>query len=202
MRNTPYSKSCNKTVRRFFDDFDLLPRELKEMIWDSPYTPDFDDLKAAWQLAEETGSFEHLLNRIKCLDQPKEKEPKKTKEERQRELANRRMNKYVEKRERERAKRGGMLAVYRTVRVDHTNDKHARLIKVVSDEEAMRLLSLRKETADIKPAVTYHRVFVGYVDPNQKEKDRNSKRGDKTPPTKDAAPLHITKQLHNAGGKK
>ena len=41
--NTPYAKGCPSLVKKFYDDFDLLPYEIKEILWNQSKTPDFDD---------------------------------------------------------------------------------------------------------------------------------------------------------------
>ena len=66
---TPYSKSCNKTSMKFYDDFDLLPREMKEILWHQPLMPTFEDLKTAWELAENTIPFEDMINNLHVFEE-------------------------------------------------------------------------------------------------------------------------------------
>ena len=68
MRGTPYSKTCNKTCRRFYDDFDLLPPEMKKLLHEQDRMPTFEDLKAAWELAQETITLKDILERVRVLE--------------------------------------------------------------------------------------------------------------------------------------
>lgn len=183
---TPFSRSCNKTIRAFYEDFDMLPREFKEMLWNNPTSPDFDDLKAAWELASAETSLKDLINRVNVLKPSKEELARlhRLEKERKKEEIRNKKRKYYEFRP--------ILGAPRL----KDDPKHARFVQRVSDEEAMRLLARRKENKDVVAYTPYISPIIGYekvmvvIDPNT------------IPPEKFEKPQHIAKMMHNAGGKK
>ena len=185
MRDTPYSKTCSKTSRKFFDDFDLLPSEIKHMLDYGPTCPDFDDLRAAWELLQESGTVQNIINRIRCL--PKLEKPKSTRYQRRLEA---------------KSKRAQATQQERPVLAGNSprSDKHARLVLRVTQEQAAALLNRRQETRDIEPA-RYCYEWVPRVDPFKRAKLRNARKGDKLLPEK-VIRDSIAKSMHNAGGKK
>lgn len=187
MKSTPFSKSCNKTVRRFYEDFDMLPYELKEMIWNNPASPDFDDLKAAWELASEKTSLNDLIYRVNVLKPSKEEQKEINRKERQR-------KKEEQTRQNRKTHYNEFRAILGAPRLKD-DPKHARFVQRVTEEEAMKLLAKRKENKDVVAYNPYVRPIIGYekvkvvIDPN-------------TIPPEKPGHQHIAKMLHNAGGKK
>lgn len=180
-------KSCNKTSRKFFEDFDLLPAEFKALLWYQNGTPDFDDLRAAWQLSGENYLDSTLkLHSFKKERQAKEIEDARAKRDKLRsDRYNKRLSKY----------RGSQyVQVYDRVVVDRS-DKHGRLVALVKDEQAAKLLAERKENKDVIPAgPVVVRRFLGWkkVEPTEPKKPEYKEIN---------YPQHICTQMHNAGGK-
>lgn len=185
MKRTPFSNSCNPASKKFFEDFDLLPKEVKEILWNSAKPPTFEDLKAAWELAGESFSIEKLKQTLNVFEEERKEAKKKRREDK---LKQARLEK-VERnnRRREKYRKTTFVPVYKTVR----NDKHGRLVERVKLEEAVKMLSNRKEVKEIRPAGTYQ-VLVGWKEV-KKEPDPL-----KEPPKKEEPVLHITKQFHNS----
>ncbi len=178
-----FHKACNKTSKKFFEDFDLLPAKYKELLWYQNGTPDFDDLRAAWELSGE----DYLSNVLKLNSFKKERQAKEVEEARAKrdklraERFNRRRSKYVQ--------------VYKYVKVDHTGDKHGRLVQMIKDEEAAKLIASRKENKDVVAAgPLVVQKFVGWKKVDHKEPEKPSYK-------EINYPQHICKQQHNAGGK-
>jgi hypothetical protein len=185
MKNNGFAKSCSKTARRFFEDFDLLPWEVKELLVYGGRMPNFDDLKEAWKLAEELlrkkGFKPEDLLKLHCFEEEaKEARKKGLKKKREQALANRdrRYQKWYQRGVQER------LVVVR-------RPKDERLIKKVSEEEAARLLTTRKENRDVK--VTENTAFVGYYVPVKKSEPV----ADKKPSATMNARVGIGKAFHN-----
>lgn len=185
MQANYFHKGCNKTVRRFYEDFDLLPRSAKELLWYGNNSPDFDDLKVAWEIAGESFSIENLL-KLNCFE----------KERKEAELAAARAKREAKRREKADARRvkwRSGTGHYIWQKVNHVGDKHARLIQIVSDEQAMKLLTTRVETKDVVPAgPTWRRVYVPGPVTKQEEELKFMEFEPKQ---------HICKMLHNSGGK-
>lgn len=159
MERTPFHKSCNKTSRRWFEDYDLLPSEVKKLLQESPKCPDFDDLKEAWKLAEELlrekgFKLEDLL-RLNCFEE-------EAKEARKEALARKKREaKEIEKQRRYQARVSRYLPKTGVVLVRRAKDQ--RLVNLVTEEEAARLLTTRKEHKDFTAkdaAVKYDAYFV------------------------------------------
>lgn len=189
MNNNYFHKSCNKTVRKFYEDFDLLPKEIKEMLWYGNYSPDFDDLRAAWDLAQETGSFESLFKTLNVYEEDRKRNKleaarlaKLERDKKRRERWQRKWNDYAKH-----------VDVYRVVKVNERVDKHARLAHLLTDEEATKALCARNENKDVVSAARYVYQFVG----TKKVEDVKPEEYHKELP-----PQALPKMLHNAGGKK
>jgi hypothetical protein len=187
---TAYSKSCPQTIRKFYDDFDLLPAEIKALIWDSPFMPGEDELKVAWQLAAEDSTLAALINKVNCLKPTAEELKARAEAERQR---------------KKEQKHNGLLRrytykepIYGKARLKDVDPKQNRLVMRVSEQQAAELALKRNENKDVKPASYYVRPVIGYTNVTINVKDDELRK----PPTKDDKPQHILKILHNAGGKK
>lgn len=177
-------KSCNKTCRKFFEDFDLLPRELKEILWYQPNGPTMEDLRAAWQLAGENWSLESVLANLNVFEEDrkaaKEAEAKRKRDQAKRDKDAKRLEKY----------RGRAQYVNRVVTVPRPKD--ARLVAIVTEEQAMEALSKRKENKDVKQVATFIvRQFVGY------SKEAVTEKVDDTKYMETQPSLSMAKQLHN-----
>lgn len=173
---------CNPTSRKFFEDYDLLPLEVKKLIMYSPTLPTFDDLKAAWDIAGQMWNLEDVKAQLHIGEEERE--------ERKRAEAARK------KREREEAKKAKYRnkyfgrQLYTQIVVDHSADKHGRLIARVSDEEAARMIANRKENKDVKPAgKAIVNVYVG--------RTKEEPKKDETIYQPKEVKTHITKQWHN-----
>ena len=179
--NTPYSKTCNPTVKKFYEDFDLLPREIKQELWAQSKMPTFDDLKAAWKLAQETITLDKMFNNLYVFEEERKAAKKAAADAKRAALKAEKQNaRYKNRMER--------YAVYKTVRVHSPKD--TRLIEAVSVEEAMRRLANRKENKDVVAAgPMIKRVFQGF------KTEAEIKKEDIKPMKE--VPLHICKQLHN-----
>lgn len=173
---------CNPTSRKFFEDYDLLPIEVKKLLMYGPTMPTFDDLKAAWEIAAQTWNLESVKAQLHIGEEEREEA--------------RRADRERKKREREEAKRDKWLnkyvgrQQYSRIVVDHSKDKHGRLIKRITDEEAARLIAKRKENKDVQPAgKAIVNLYVGRTkeEPKKDETQYQSKE----------IKTHITKQWHN-----
>jgi hypothetical protein len=168
-----------------------LPREIKEILWELPYTPDFDDLKDAWKLAEDQKGKEWLIRTLNCFEEERKIEDKRRADAKRAERAAERARKLSGKWQ-SRYER-----VYGLRKVDHSNDKHGRLVQLVKDEDAMKLMSQRKETREVKAATTYERVYLGTRKIDIQDRPTAQEEEDRRP----AKVVHLCKALHNAGGK-
>ena len=162
-----FHSSCNKTVRKFYEDFDLLPPSAKELIWHENAAPNFDDLKAAWQLAGESFKLEDLLKLHSFEEERKAEQKRLYKLEQQRkkqELIEARKDRYDRKHK--LGKYATKVQVYQRVRMKGKKIKdNSRLIKLVSDEQALKLLTQRKENKEIVAAGSYYvNRFIGWED--------------------------------------
>lgn len=179
---TPYSRSCNKTSRKFYDDFDLLPKNIKEILWKQTTMPTFEDLKAAWELAQETLSLNDIISNLHVFEEERKALKKKTAEEK-------RKQKFHDKWAKRQQKYANRIAVYQQYRVSE-RPKDQKLIAAVTAEKAAKMIAERKENKDVKPAgnliVT---KFVGY-------KTQEEVKKEEIKPLKEI-PLHICKQFHN-----
>lgn len=149
MKNHP---QCAEASRLFFKDYDALPYEIKQMLFEGNKCPDFDDLKAAWELAALTEPLDEDFNGLHVFEE---------------ERVEARANKIEEKRrERERAKMDKQLAKYRRkdarktyvyeVRERTVSDE--RLVAMVKAEQAANMLTKRKENVEIESAA--HKYYV------------------------------------------
>lgn len=188
MQSNYFHKSCNKTVKRFYEDFDLLPKELKELLWDLPYMPDFDDLRHAWDLYEKGSSFDDLYKFLNVYEEDR-------KEDKLRAAREAKAKRDQERRDRYSRKFGTRrVDVYKITKVgEPRGDKHDRLIQRVSEEDAMRLLSQRKENKDVKQVTP--RTIYTYIGTKEVPVDAPE------PYHKELPPQSISKMLHNSGGK-
>jgi hypothetical protein len=158
MKSNYFDKSCNKTSKRFFEDFDLLPTEVKRLLSFGPTCPTFEDLREAWKLAGETFSLDKVLEQLNVFEEDrKEESRKKNIEKRLREKEEKRQAKWNEWK-----KRNLGAEVYSRVVVRRPKDE--RLVQKVTEEQAVEMLSRRKENKDVKiiPKVAVHEVFVGH----------------------------------------
>lgn len=159
------------------------------MLWDLPYMPDFDDLKSAWLLAQDTFvSFEELLKRH-CMEEERKAEAKRQAELKKQKKLSDRADKWRSKYMRRNT--------YNITNIDHSQDKHGRLIKTVSEEEAMKLLATRKENKDVKPAIEYKRTLIASERVLRPEPPKTTEEVN----ARDNKPQTISKVFHNAGGK-
>lgn len=187
---TPYHRTAGKLVRRFYDDFDLLPYEMRQMLANQERMPDFDDLRAAWDLAGETMDITDIRRYLHSYEEEVKAENKiaadKAREQKRREKAA----------ERHKARYGhrsqyDYRPVYRD-RLMRRPDKHDRLVQIVQGEAAVKALTKRKENKDVVRAPLSEffikREVVGYekvkVEPEVKYQE-NLKE------------THIVKALHN-----
>ncbi len=186
-----FSRTCNPTVKKFYEDFDLLPYELKELLWYLPAMPDFDDLKTAWKLAEAQKGSEWLRKTLNCFEEERKEARRQRREERAQAQA-------AERQQKSMAKWGARSAkwcnVYALRPVDHSNDKHGRLVARVTEEEAARLLARRVENKDVVEAVTHERVFL--------RKERIEQPSPEQPMEEPKRRVQqLARSMHNAGGK-
>jgi hypothetical protein len=188
MKATPYTRSCCKTIRQFYDDFDALPRAVKELLWDGSFQPTMDDLKAAWEIAAADKSLADLIKEINCMKPSKEELKARADAERER-----------KKREKSEARWAKRRPYYETRPIygqAKLNPKHARLVGlVISEQEAAKMLANRKENADVNLVPMYVCPIIGYE--RVKMVDTNT-----IPPEKPEPPQSIIKMMHNAGGRK
>lgn len=188
---TPYSRSCNKTVREFYDDYDLLPSEYKKVLQESPTMPSPEDLKLIWEMvAEEQPSIQDIINRVKCLPKPP---PEKVLTERQKRDLRREEN----RQKRLAQQRASSVARYGHRRLGSDNPNLSGSLKVlVSEREAAEALARRKQRDHISFSGNnlVERVFLGYEKPKARYTG-----GDK--PDKKVIQDHISMAMHNAGGK-
>lgn len=182
-----FRKSCNPESRKFFEDFDLLPVEIKQMLWDQPRGPTPEDLKAAWELVEQDKSIsgiDRIIQNLNCFAERRKEEKKKRREEAKRQAELERSSKWMNRFNRRR--------VEIMVRVDprKRQDKHGNLVRMVmSEQELASAMSKRTEAKDIKLAEPYwERRFV---EPKElKDKELNFLENE----PKDS----VIKALHNA----
>lgn len=188
MQANYFHKSCNKTARKFLEDFDLLPRQVKELLWYSPSCPTFEDLKEAWKLAGECFSLSDVLMQLNVFE---EERKALKKEEADRERRNKHHEKNAKWHDKWMSRRGETHAWVK--RVKDTDPKHARLVQRVSDEQALAMLSKRKENKDVKSANntywSYEKVAIAST-PTKEEKPVNY--------LPDGPVNNITKQMHNS----
>lgn len=185
--STPYHPSCCKTIRKFYDDFDLLPVEMKRMLQEGSLCPDFDDLRAAWDLTERNSSFADLFNMLNVYEEDRKEAERiaavEAREREKREKLEAKRNKWANKR------RGTPHYVVMTVEEEA---KKQRLVQRVTAEEAVRLLSKRKENADIKPIVKHVARLVYTKEEPKKVEKPGVKYFEFSPP------VHLMKALHNS----
>ncbi len=180
-----FHKKCNGTIRKFFEDFDQLPYELKEIIWNQPQPPTFDDLKAAWQLAEEMGHTEenvHVLR--KDRKEQKARDRKAAREAKRAEVNLRRMN----------LRRSRYRTIYKKVRIDKRDDKHARLVRLLP-EEAMEVMARRNHVDDIEEATGWKWIPVGRAKVTDNPEEAVEYFESERPPQS------LSKMMHNAVGR-
>lgn len=187
---TPYSKSCNKTIKEFYDDFDLLPSEYKAILQESPTMPTHEDLKLIWEMvAEEQPSIQDIINRVKCIPKPppaREMTAREKREAKRAENRQRRLNQ----------QNGARVACYGYRRIGSDNPNLSGSLKTfVSEREAAAAIAKRKQNNSLKFVGNnlVERVFLGY-----KPKERYT-GGEK--PDKKVVKDHISWAMHNAGGK-
>lgn len=181
-----FSKSCNKTAKAFFEDYDKLPAEIKRMLYSQNRIPTFEDLKAAWEIVADLDKIEPGKTDLNVFEAER-KEYKKKEADRLREAKRRakqaeRMQKYTRR------------PIYEMRRVE-PDPKNARLIARVSEQEAVRLMASRAENKDVKivSPVEYKKVFIGYRDEIEKA---NPEKEIKYLP--DGISNSLSKQMHNA----
>lgn len=150
-----FSRSCNPTSRKFFEDFDLLPKEAKELLWAMPQMPTFEDLKLAWDISAETFSIDKLKTALHIYEEERKAEKKRNADEERERKRRERANSYFDK-YRKRT------PLYEMVRRE-PRAKDMKLIERVSEEKAVTLLAQRKN-GDDKPIAQPHweRRFIGY----------------------------------------
>jgi hypothetical protein len=180
-----FSKSCNKTSKKFYQDFDKLPKEIKALLWSQPNMPTFEDLRTAWELVESIPENQKLDLHVY---EEERKVANKLEAERKREQKRKdRINARLKNRR---------IPVYDFQKVIH-DPKQARLVQRVTEEEAVKLLATRKNNNDMKiiePEPTYKRTFIGYRDEvvkNNPEVEIKYYDGEKQK-------LALSKQMHNA----
>ena len=149
-----FRKSCNPTVRKFFEDFDLLPHEIKQMLFEQDRMPNQDDLKAAWELVEEdkTPGMAKIFQNLHCFEEERKADREKRREE-QKEAKRREREDRWSKRLRRHNSRIEVM-----VRVDPRKrmDKHANLVRtVMTEQELERALTRREENQNVQHAQPY-----------------------------------------------
>jgi hypothetical protein len=165
MKSNYFHKSCNKTSRRFFEDFDLLPTEVKRLLSFGPTCPTFEDLREAWKLAGETFSLDKVLEQLNIFEE----------ERKQKKVEEARIQKEKKKEERAKARWEAYRKKYYGdqvyTRIVVRRKKDERLIQKVSEETAVKMLSERKENKDVKiiPEVTVYDVYAGHKKKQEKE---------------------------------
>jgi len=150
-----FSRSCNPTSKKFFEDFDLLPRDVKMMLCHQGTMPTFEDLKVAWEIAAEQFSIDKLKTDLHVFEEERKAEKKRLADEKRRQKQLERSNRYWDK-HRKRT------PLYEMVRKE-PRAKDMKLINIVSEEKAVALLAARKN-GDEKPIAQPHweRRFIGY----------------------------------------
>jgi hypothetical protein len=184
MQTNYFHKECNKTSRKYFEDFDLLPREVKELLWFSPRMPGPDELKEAWKLAGELFNLETLMMTTNSFEtERKEEQAARNRREREeRKAAN----------HRSRFNRRYGVATFKYVKqLRDVDPKQARLVMRVTEEELARRLVSREENKDIQPASKYvvFQKFTGYTKKESKAE---------ISPDKKVIKQDLTKQWHNS----
>lgn len=164
MNGTPYHRTAGKMVRRFYDDFDLLPYEMRQMLSNQERMPNFEDLKAAWELAGEMMDITDIRRFLYSFEEEVKAENKiaadKERERKRREKAlERQRNRYDHRTSYD------YRPVYRD-KLMKRDDKHDRLVQIVVDEAAVNALTTRKENKDVvkaNPAPFFiKRELIGY----------------------------------------
>lgn len=181
-----FAKSCNKTSKKFFEDYDQLPAEVKRMLYTQSSMPTFEDLKIAWELVAEMEKVDPGQTDLNVFEEER-KEFKKKEADRLREAKRRakqaeRMAKYTRR------------PVYEMRRVE-PDPKNARLVQRVTEQEAVAKMASRSENKDVKiiSPNEFKRVFVGYRDEIVKanpEQEINY--------LPDGVSHSLSKQMHNA----
>lgn len=189
--NTPYSKTTCKTIRKFYDDFDLLPSHIKEMLYNGNSCPTQEDIRAAWELVEsETkGGLGSIYNILHVFEEDRKQ---KEIEEARRKREQARQEKYNKKYNRHRNR---FVEVMTLVNPRNRNDKHGNLVrKVVSEQQLEEMLAKRKQNDYVKNASPYWVRSFKKIE--EVEKDSEIKYMENEPQ------VSIFKAMHNAGGKK
>ena len=149
-----FRKSCNPTVRKFFEDFDLLPREIKQMLYEQNRMPNADDLKAAWELVEQdkTPGMDRIMRNLHCFEEERKAEREKRREEEKAAKLKARQDRWSNRLRRNNNR------VEVLVRVDprKRQDRHANLVRtVMTEQELERALTRRAENKDVQNAQPY-----------------------------------------------
>lgn len=186
--NTPYHRTTGKMVRRFYDDFDLLPYEMRQLLANQERMPNFDDLRAAWDLAAETMDITDIRRYLHSFRVENREERKRLSDM---EREQKRRDRAAERHRRRYGDRFSYQPVYRD-RLMKRNDKHDRLVQLVTDEEAVKALTTRKENKDVVkvPQSDYFikREVIGYKKVEIKPETAYQENLKET---------HIAKALHN-----
>jgi hypothetical protein len=187
MQSNYFHRNCNKTARRFFEDFDLLPPKYKELLWDQPRMPTLEDVRVCWELAAEefglnlvSGSL--LLNAFE--EDRKEHKAEQARREREARKAEKRLAQH---------KKYGWVQTYRKVtQLREVDPKQARLVQRVTEEQVEQLISKRAENKDVVAAGPLKTTleFTGWKKVTEL----------KEPPVnylETGRQNHVTKQWHN-----
>jgi hypothetical protein len=193
MAKSPYFH-CNKTRLKFWQDWDLLPYKYKQMLEDQTYCPTEDDLKAAWELVQEEGSMNDLINRINCLNVKKKLSPEEARRERENEKRQREM----EKQEKQR-RRLGCMADFQTMRVYANNGKEKLLARLLTPEELQRkLYGDASQIRIINPGNRLVNRFAGYISPVKQSEAKKAKEQEMRKPPEKRITVSLAKALNNA----
>lgn len=186
---TPYSKTCSAGSRKFYNDFDLLPPKYREMLREGVLCPDFDDLKAAWELAGTDGDITDIRKYLYSFQEEVKAEKIATAKAKREAMKEERRKNRLEKWKTNYY----MRPVYRTRMMDR-GDGHDNLVaRVMSMEEAAKALKNRKENKDVKPILPRfyeQKQLIGYEKVTKPEPEVKYQENLK--------PDHIAKAWHNA----
>lgn len=158
-------RQCSRLSRSFFEDYDLLPSEVKQLLQEQSSCPNFDDLKEAWVLAGELFKINLLDGKLRLNSfekERKEEEKRKAKEEREQ-----------RRRERWNRKYGSYTNTVYIKRTREDTSKHGNLVRrVIDQEEAARLLTKRKENKDVRSGSdTYWEAVTVPIKPKTKTEE-------------------------------
>ena len=163
---------------KFFESYDLLPREYKSMIYDSISTPTMEDLETIWKMVEETRSFNDLFREYAKKYNPEEwkkiKDNEKAEYDRKKRLE-------VEERNRERwdrkLKNHGLDGRWITTTVRNPDyldpsDKNNRLVQRVAAEKALDMITKKEaKLVNVSDQYVNRTTWVPYKSREERERE-------------------------------